>query len=57
VQGINYYFICEARRMYPGSKPYAVMMCINVFQDQTSVISIEVIHDELLCGGPLGEWP
>ena len=58
VRGINYYFICEAKRVYPNSKPYPVMLVVNKFQDQMPVVvSVEVISDEKNVNSPLGEWP
>ncbi len=58
VRGINYHFICEARRVVPGSKPYPVTLVINKFQDQMPmVVSIEVIEDSKNVNSPLGEWP
>ena len=44
VKGINYYFIAEAKTLYPGSQPYAVFICINVFNGITSIVSIEHIE-------------
>lgn len=52
VRGTNYYFLCEAKRIVANPTPYAVMLCINVFEGQCSVISIEQIEDSAL-----GEWP
>ena len=58
VRGVNYYFICEATRVVPNSKPYPVMLVINKFQDQMPmVVSIEVIEDGKTASAPLGEWP
>ena len=58
VRGINYYFICEAKRVYPNSKPYPVMLVVNKFQDQMPVVvSVEIIADDKNVNSPLGEWP
>ena len=58
VRGINYYFICEAKRVVPNSKPYPVMLVVNKFQDQMPVVvSVEVIADDKNVNAPLGEWP
>lgn len=63
VRGTNYYFACEATRVYPGSKPYAVTLGINVFNDQVSIISIDPMMEAddneggVRLGTPLGEWP
>lgn len=63
VKGINYYFVCEAKGVYPGAEPYLVLMKINSFQGNLQIVSIEpiVISDESnsdkLFGKPLGEWP
>ena len=44
VKGVNHYFICQATPIYPNADPYAVLMCINQFQDQITIVSIEVIN-------------
>ena len=44
VRGINHYFICQATGIYPGAVPYAVMLCVNVFEKQVSVVSIEPLE-------------
>lgn len=45
VKGTNHYFIAQAKGIYPGAEPYAVMICINEFQKVNSIISIEKIDD------------
>jgi len=45
VKGVNYYFICQAKGIYPGAEPYAVVVCINVFENTKSIVSIERIED------------
>lgn len=62
VHGMNYYFICEARGIYPNAVPYAVMMCINDMNGTSSIVSITPITKEettptSFLGKPLGEWP
>ena len=58
VKGINHYFIAEAKRVIPNSKPFPVMVCVNEFQGVHMLVSIEVISDEsTYSNGPLGEWP
>lgn len=41
VRGMNYYFICEARPVVLNPNPYAVLLGINVFENQHSVVVIE----------------
>ena len=41
VRGVNHYFICQAKPIYPGAIPYAVMMCVNLFENEVTVVSIE----------------
>ena len=63
VKGVNLYFICSARRVYPGSKPYAAMVCVNQFEGAFVVVSIEPLLPQVesngksLSAAPLGEWP
>ena len=58
VKGTNHYVIAEAKMVVPNSKPYAAMICINEFEKQTRLVSIEVISDESKFSNcPLGEWP
>ena len=45
VKGVNHYFICQAKGIYPGAEPYAVVVCINVFENIKSIVSIERIND------------
>ncbi len=40
VKGINHYFICEAKPIIVDPTPYPVVMCINVFEGQCSIVSI-----------------
>jgi hypothetical protein len=62
VKGINYYIICEATTIYPGAVPAPVVVCINAFNGEYTVVSVEQIYafDEDFqphLGKPLGEWP
>lgn len=41
VKGMNYYIVAEARVVRPDSEPYAVTICINDFQDNPVLESIE----------------
>lgn len=43
VRGVNHYFICQAKPIYPGAIPYAVMLCVNLFENEVTVVSIERI--------------
>ena len=45
VRGMNYYFLAEARIMYPDSEPFLVEICVNEFNSQISVVSIEKVED------------
>lgn len=45
VKGMNHYFLAEAKNIYPGSEPFLVEICINVFENQTSIVSIEKIDE------------
>ena len=53
VKGVNHYLICQAKGIYPNSTPYAVVMCINVFENQVSVIGVAPLPtktEEMICG-------
>ena len=53
VKGINHYLICQAKGIYPNAMPYAVVMCINVFENQVSVVGISPLPtktEEMICG-------
>lgn len=41
VRGVNHYFICQAKGIYPDAEPYAVMMVVNFFKDEVTIVSIE----------------
>ena len=45
VRGVNHYLICQARGIYPGAKPYAVIMCINVFETNVSIVGIAPLEN------------
>lgn len=44
VKGINHYIVAEARIVRPDSDPYAVMICLNVFEDSAIVTGIEKLE-------------
>ena len=53
VKGVNHYLICQAKGIYPNAMPYAVVMCINVFENQVSVVGISPLPtktEEMICG-------
>lgn len=41
VKGVNHYILCEANLQYPGSRPYAVVVEINIFGSDANVTGIE----------------
>lgn len=43
VKGINHYYLCEAKAIYPDAIPYPVLLCVNVFEKQVHIVSIERI--------------
>ena len=43
VRGVNHYIICEAKTLYPGAEPYAVMIILNIFKTDSSIVAIERI--------------
>lgn len=46
VKGTNHYFLAQARCIYPNADPYPVVICINDFQNSTSIVSIEKLTDQ-----------
>lgn len=54
VKGVNHFIICEAKMVKPGAEPYLVLLCFNVFQGETSIVSIERVEEEAMKNGPLG---
>ena len=40
VRGENHYILCEAKVIYPGAQPYAVIVGINIFDNKSSVVGI-----------------
>lgn len=40
VKGENHYILCEAKVLYTGAQPRAIVLCINIFNDKPSVVSI-----------------
>ena len=60
VKGKNYYYICEAKPVYPDAVPYAVTMTVNIFGSSVNATEITPIAEPgKTCGlgQPLGEWP
>ena len=64
VNGVNHYILCEAKAVYPGADPRAVIVCINEKAGAGTIVSIETVEaveDDEKSGGrlgkPLGEWP
>ena len=41
VKGVNHYILCEANLQYPGSRPYAAVVEINIFGSDANVTGIE----------------
>ena len=53
VKGVNHYLICQAKGIYPNATPYAVVICINIFENQVSVVCITPLPiktEEMICG-------
>ena len=53
VRGVNHFIVCEAKTIYPGAQPYAVVLCVNIFEGKTSLVGIAPIspnEKETLCG-------
>jgi len=49
VNGTNYYFICQARIVYPGSEPFAAFVTVNKnLNGNSTLLSVEPIPLELL---------
>lgn len=40
VRGENHYILCEAKTIYPGAQPRAVILGINIFDGKSAVVSI-----------------
>ena len=40
VRGENHYIICEAKAIYPGAQPHAVIFGINIFEGKPSIVEI-----------------
>lgn len=58
VRGMNHYFICAVRRMVRKSRAYPALVCVNEFNGETMLVSVEPIVDERPgVEAPLGEWP
>jgi len=43
VRGVNHYIVCEAKGIYPNAQPYAVVLCLNIFEGNVSVEGIAPI--------------
>ena len=53
VKGENYYILCEAKTIYPGTEPKAVVFVVNVFDGKPSLVGIAPIGkdtQETICG-------
>ena len=48
VKGINYYFIAQAKVIYPGAEPYAAFVCINVFEGNATLQYVTPITNDLV---------
>lgn len=44
VRGENHYILCEAKVIYPGAQPQAVILAINIFEGKSSVAGILPIN-------------
>lgn len=46
-RGVNRYIICQAKPIYPGAQPYAVVMVLNLFEGNVSIVAITpILPDE-----------
>lgn len=45
VRGENHYVLCEAKVIYPGAQPYAVVLGINIFEGKPSISSIMPVRN------------
>ena len=53
VRGENHYIVCEALGIYPGAEPYAVVLCVNIFEGKASLVGIAPVvpgNKEGICG-------
>lgn len=62
VKGVNYYFICSTKRVYPNATPYATVVGVNYFDGAYMVVSVEPLLPQVEdnkkgFAAPLGEWP
>lgn len=55
VRGANHYILCEARPVGLNSTPYAAIICINIFNNISCVISIEPISSAENIEASIGE--
>ena len=44
VHGTNHYIVCEARGVYPGARPYATVVCVNICDGSASLVSVTPIN-------------
>ena len=60
VRGENHLFICEAKAIYPGAQPHAVILGINIFEGKPSIVGImpisAVAKDEQTLFGYAFTW-
>lgn len=54
VKGMNHYFIAQAQAIYPGADPFLVSICINDFNKNISIISIEKLEHTVKTDVKLG---
>lgn len=46
VRGVNHFIICQAKGIYPGAEPYPVVMVINIFDGNVSIVNISGLLPE-----------
>ena len=60
VRGTNHFIICQAKGLYPNARPQAVIMGINIFENNISVIGIlplnSIIKDTQTLFGYAFNW-
>lgn len=53
VRGENHLIVCEAKTIYPGAQPFAVVLCLNIFEGNPSIVGITPLNSstkETICG-------
>ena len=55
VRGENHFLVCEAKTIYPGAQPYAVIFVFNIFEGKSSLVAIlpvvsEKKEEQMICG-------